>query len=41
LVLAAHRDRSRHDGQGALRFILAQPQMATVIPTITSQAELR
>ncbi|MGH2953682.1 MAG: aldo/keto reductase [Solirubrobacterales bacterium] len=27
--------------QAALRFILAQPQMAVVIPTITSEAELR
>ncbi len=27
--------------QAALRFILAQPQMTVVIPTITSQAELR
>jgi aryl-alcohol dehydrogenase-like predicted oxidoreductase len=27
--------------QAALRFILAQPQMACVIPTITSEAELR
>jgi aryl-alcohol dehydrogenase-like predicted oxidoreductase len=27
--------------QAALRFILAQPQIATVIPTITSEAELR
>jgi aryl-alcohol dehydrogenase-like predicted oxidoreductase len=27
--------------QAAMRFILAQPQIATVIPTITSEAELR
>ena len=27
--------------QAALRFILAQPQMTVVIPTITSEAELR
>jgi aryl-alcohol dehydrogenase-like predicted oxidoreductase len=27
--------------QAALRFILAQPQMTTVIPTITNEAELR
>jgi aryl-alcohol dehydrogenase-like predicted oxidoreductase len=27
--------------QAALRFILAQPQMTCVIPTITNQAELR
>ena len=27
--------------QAALRFILAQPQMTVVVPTITSQAELR
>ena len=26
--------------QAALRFILTQPQMAVVIPTITNQAEL-
>ena len=27
--------------QAALRFILAQPRMAVVVPTITNQAELR
>jgi aryl-alcohol dehydrogenase-like predicted oxidoreductase len=27
--------------QAALRFILAQPQMTVVIPTITNEAELR
>ncbi len=27
--------------QAALRFILAQPQMTVVIPTITNQSELR
>ena len=27
--------------QAALRFILAQPQMAVVIPTITNEDELR
>ncbi|HEX2468471.1 MAG TPA: aldo/keto reductase [Solirubrobacterales bacterium] len=34
-------DAGRTMPQAALRFILAQPQMAVVVPTITSEAELR
>jgi aryl-alcohol dehydrogenase-like predicted oxidoreductase len=34
-------DTGRTMAQAALRFILGQPQMTVVIPTITSQAELR
>jgi aryl-alcohol dehydrogenase-like predicted oxidoreductase len=34
-------DAGRTMAQAALRFILAQPQMAVVIPTITNEAELR
>jgi aryl-alcohol dehydrogenase-like predicted oxidoreductase len=34
-------DSGRTMAQAALRFILAQPQMTVVIPTITSEAELR
>ena len=34
-------DTGRTMAQAALRFILAQPQMAVVIPTITNEAELR
>jgi aryl-alcohol dehydrogenase-like predicted oxidoreductase len=34
-------DSARTMAQAALRFILAQPQMAVVIPTITNEAELR
>ena len=34
-------DTGRTMAQAALRFILAQPQMTVVIPTITNQAELR
>jgi aryl-alcohol dehydrogenase-like predicted oxidoreductase len=34
-------ETGRTMAQAALRFILAQPQMAVVIPTITNQAELR
>jgi aryl-alcohol dehydrogenase-like predicted oxidoreductase len=34
-------ETGRTMGQAALRFILAQPQMTVVIPTITNQAELR
>ncbi|MGZ5308985.1 MAG: aldo/keto reductase, partial [Solirubrobacterales bacterium] len=34
-------DEERTMAQAALRFILAQPQIATVIPTITSEEELR
>jgi aryl-alcohol dehydrogenase-like predicted oxidoreductase len=34
-------EAGRTMAQAALRFILAQPQMAVVIPTITNQAELR
>jgi aryl-alcohol dehydrogenase-like predicted oxidoreductase len=34
-------EKQRTMPQAALRFILAQPQMTVVIPTITSQAELR
>ena len=34
-------EAGRTMAQAALRFILAQPQMTVVIPTITNQAELR
>ena len=34
-------DAGRTMAQAALRFILAQPQMTVVIPTITNEAELR
>ena len=34
-------ESGRTMAQAALRFILAQPQMAVVIPTITNEAELR
>ena len=34
-------ETGRTMAQAALRFILAQPQMTVVIPTITNQAELR
>jgi len=34
-------DTGRTMAQAALRFILAQPQMTVVIPTITNEAELR
>jgi aryl-alcohol dehydrogenase-like predicted oxidoreductase len=34
-------ETGRTMAQAALRFILAQPQMTTVIPTITEEAELR
>jgi aryl-alcohol dehydrogenase-like predicted oxidoreductase len=34
-------ESGRTMGQAALRFILAQPQMTAVIPTITNEAELR
>ena len=34
-------DSGRTMAQAALRFILAQPQMTVVIPTITEEAELR
>lgn len=34
-------ETGRTMAQAALRYILAQPQMAVVIPTITNQAELR
>jgi len=34
-------DAGRTMAQASLRFILAQPQMAVVIPTITNEAELR
>jgi aryl-alcohol dehydrogenase-like predicted oxidoreductase len=34
-------ETGRTMAQAALRFILAQPQMSVVIPTITNQAELR
>jgi aryl-alcohol dehydrogenase-like predicted oxidoreductase len=34
-------DSGRTMAQAALRFILAQPQMTVVIPTITNEAELR
>jgi aryl-alcohol dehydrogenase-like predicted oxidoreductase len=34
-------DSGRTMAQAALRFILAQPQMTAVIPTITNEAELR
>jgi aryl-alcohol dehydrogenase-like predicted oxidoreductase len=34
-------ETGRTMAQGALRFILAQPHMTVVIPTITNQAELR
>jgi aryl-alcohol dehydrogenase-like predicted oxidoreductase len=34
-------ETGRTMAQAALRFILAQPQMAVVVPTITSEAELR
>jgi aryl-alcohol dehydrogenase-like predicted oxidoreductase len=34
-------DSGRTMAQAALRFILAQPQIATVIPTITNERELR
>jgi aryl-alcohol dehydrogenase-like predicted oxidoreductase len=34
-------DAGRTMAQAALRFILAQPQMSVVVPTITNEAELR
>jgi aryl-alcohol dehydrogenase-like predicted oxidoreductase len=34
-------ETGRTMGQAALRFILAQPQMSVVVPTITNEAELR
>src|SRR3954454_19048262 len=34
-------DSGRTMAQASLRFILAQPQMAVAIPTITNEAELR